>query len=179
MKPESINIQSLKKCHTLYCNYPSPYSESAWKQLFDEDISTCQWKYLISGMRLNCSFSVLRYPLRLMFHDSNETIALPENKIHTWLKSRQSLWATTVCPRMPQNTSGPGTPCLQPRDMPVAPSPDRGGDDIQRFVQGAWVGCVTPDNGTGHKSTALNLKQDICFHQLTSLSCPFVLWYRL
>lgn len=40
MKPESINTQSLKKCHTLYCNYISPYSESAWKQLFDEDIYT-------------------------------------------------------------------------------------------------------------------------------------------
>lgn len=30
-----------------------------------------------------------------MFYDSKETIALPENKIHTWLISRQSLEATT------------------------------------------------------------------------------------
>lgn len=95
MKPDSINTQSLKKCHTLYCNYTSPYSESAWKQLFDEDIYTCQWKYLISGMRLNCSFCALKYPLNRMFYDSNETIALPENKIHTWLRSRQSLESTT------------------------------------------------------------------------------------
>lgn len=82
-----MNIQSLKQCHILYYNCTSPYSESAWKQLVDEDIYTCQRKYLTLGIRLYCSFHVLKCPLSLKFYDSEETIALPDNKIHTWLSS--------------------------------------------------------------------------------------------
>ena len=80
MKPESINTQSLKKCLTPYYNYTSPYSESAWNQLFDEDVLASE---NISGMKLDCSFRVLKCPLNLKFYDSHETIALPENKIRT------------------------------------------------------------------------------------------------
>lgn len=41
---------------------------------------------------------------------------------------------------------------LPARDSPIACSPDKDGD-IQRFVQSAWVGCVTPDN----------MSQKLCF----------------
>jgi hypothetical protein len=44
----SINTQFLNKCHILYYNYTSPYSEATWKQLYDKAVYTCQWKYLIS-----------------------------------------------------------------------------------------------------------------------------------
>lgn len=178
MEPESINTQLLKECHTLYYNYTSPYSASAGKQLFDEAIYSCQWKYLISGMRLNCSFCVLECPLSLKFYDSDEIIALPENKIHTWLGSKQSLESTVGDLGMLWSALGLCNWDFQLEDLPIACSPDRGGD-IQRLVQSARVGCVTPDNITGHKSTALNLKQDTRFHQLPIHSCPFVLWCRL
>lgn len=119
VEAESINTQFLRKCHTLYYNYTSPYSESAWKQLFDEDIYACQGKYLISGMNLYCSFHVLKCPLNLKFYDSDETRALPENKIYIWLESKQALASRAGCLGMLQNTSGPCNWCFQPRDMPV------------------------------------------------------------
>ncbi|MXQ89270.1 hypothetical protein E5288_WYG015872 [Bos mutus] len=65
-------------------------------------------------MKRNCSFRVLKYPLNLKFYDSDETITLPENKIHTWLRSQQFLASATGCPGR-QNTSGPCSWRIQPK----------------------------------------------------------------
>lgn len=120
MEPESINTQCLKKCLTPTYNYTSSYSESDWNQLFDEDILVSE---KFSGMKLDCSFRVLKCPLNLKLYDSDETISLPENKIRTWLRSKQSLVSTaparegcrtpqdhTACASSPRLTNS-----LQPR----------------------------------------------------------------
>lgn len=120
MEPEPINTQSLKKCLTPYYNYTSSCSESDWNQLFDEDILVSE---KFSGMKLDCSFCVLKCPLNLKFYDSDETTALPENKIRTWLRSKQSLVSTAPARegcRTPQDhiasASSPRlTNSLQPR----------------------------------------------------------------
>ena len=112
-------------------------------------------------MKRNCSFRVLKNPLNLKFYDSDETITLPENKIHTWLRSQQSLASATGCPGR-QNTSGPCSWRVQPKTRQELAAQTKVVTS-KRFVQSAYGGCVTPDNVTGCKSSALNLKQDIAF----------------
>ena len=112
-------------------------------------------------MKRNCSFHVLKRPLKLKFYDSDETITLPENKIHTWLRSQQFLASATGCPGR-QNTSGPCSWRVQPKTRQEFAAQTKAVTS-KRFVQSAHGGYVTPDSITGRKSSALNLKQDIAF----------------
>lgn len=112
-------------------------------------------------MKRNCSFRVLKRPLKLKFYDSDETITLPENKIHTWLRSQQFLASATGCPGR-QNTSGPCSWRVQPKTRQEFAAQTKAVTS-KRFVQSAHGGYVTPDSITGRKSSALNLKQDIAF----------------
>lgn len=112
-------------------------------------------------MKRNCSFRVLKCPLNLKFYDSDETVTLPENKIRTWLRSQQSLASATGCPGR-QNTSGRCSWHVQPKTRQELAAQTKVVTS-KRFVQSACGGCVTPDNITGRKSSALNLKQEMAF----------------
>lgn len=55
-------------------------------------------------MGLNYPFHALKCPLNLKFYDSNETIALQENKRHTWPGNKKLLESTAGFPVTLQNT---------------------------------------------------------------------------
>lgn len=99
-------------------------------------------------MGLNYFSRALKCPLNLKFYDSDETIALCQKIKHTpgWEASSpwRRLWLFWKCCRTPRDS-------FQPTDLPIACSPDWGGD-IQRCAQSAWVGRVTPDNITVAKA---------------------------
>ena len=103
-------------------------------------------------MKRNFSFRVLKCPLNLKFYDSDETITLPENKIHTWLRSQQFLASATGCPGR-QNTSGPCSWRIQPKTRQEFAAQTKVVTS-KRFVQSAHGGYVTPDSITGRKSSA-------------------------
>lgn len=65
-------------------------------------------------MGLNYFFCALKCPLNLKFYDSDETIALPENKIHTWLGSKHSLESTSGPLEMLQDPQDSATGAFSP-----------------------------------------------------------------
>lgn len=77
-------------------------------------------------------------------------------------------------------TSGLHKRYFQPRHVPIACNPHRGNDIQKSFVESAFVGHSTHKSITGRESTALNLRQGICSHQLSTHSLlPILFLYDI